>query len=110
MRVLGPTGAPGAGNPATGGLRPKLVASRRKSVQSCGRDAASEWPNACSRVVRQARTNDGAAYIPALHATFGTFSFGRGRLDMASGLTPSVTPVFEIVKWMEQRGWMGELA
>jgi hypothetical protein len=29
---------------------------------------------------------------------------------LVSGLTPSVIPVFEIVKWMEQCGWMGELA
>ena len=46
-------------------------------------------------------------YVPFLHQLFGTFSLTVVDWLVVIGLAASVTPVLELVKWLEQRGWFG---
>jgi Ca2+-transporting ATPase len=48
-------------------------------------------------------------YVPALHEPFGTFNFTWVDWALPAGLAFTVVPVLEAVKWMERRGWFGEL-
>jgi Ca2+-transporting ATPase len=48
-------------------------------------------------------------YVPILERTFGTFglTFVDWLIIIAAAFT--VSPVLELAKWMERRGWFGEL-
>jgi Ca2+-transporting ATPase len=46
-------------------------------------------------------------YVPVLHEPFGTFSLSLTDWCMAIGLAFTVSPVLELAKWMERRGWFG---
>ncbi|MGH2523811.1 MAG: cation-translocating P-type ATPase, partial [Anaerolineales bacterium] len=49
-------------------------------------------------------------YLPFLHAPFGTFSLSLEDWLIVVGLALTVTPVLELVKWMQRRGWLGKMA
>jgi Ca2+-transporting ATPase len=49
-------------------------------------------------------------YLPGLQAPFGTFSLPPVDLAIVVGLAFSVSPVLELAKWMERRGWFGRLS
>jgi Ca2+-transporting ATPase len=48
-------------------------------------------------------------YLPALHEPFNTFSLPLMDWLIILGLSLTVVPVLELVKWMERRGWFGTL-
>jgi Ca2+-transporting ATPase len=48
-------------------------------------------------------------YVPVLHEPFGTFSFTWADWGLTGGLAFTVVPILEAVKWMERRGFFGEL-
>jgi P-type Ca2+ transporter type 2C len=48
-------------------------------------------------------------YVPFLRAAFGTFALPLADWLIAGALAFSVSPVLELAKWMERRGWFGAL-
>jgi Ca2+-transporting ATPase len=48
-------------------------------------------------------------YLPALHEPFNTFSLPLVDWLIILGLSLTISPVLELVKWMERRGWFGTL-
>jgi Ca2+-transporting ATPase len=48
-------------------------------------------------------------YVPALHRPFGTFSLSPTDWAIVFGLSLTILPVLELVKWMERRGWLGAM-
>jgi Ca2+-transporting ATPase len=48
-------------------------------------------------------------YIPALHEPFNTFGLHLNDWAIILGLSMSVVPVLESVKWMERKGWLGKM-
>jgi Ca2+-transporting ATPase len=48
-------------------------------------------------------------YLPLLQTPFGTFSLPLIDWVIVVALAFSVSPVLEVAKWMERRGWFGEL-
>jgi Ca2+-transporting ATPase len=49
-------------------------------------------------------------YAPVLQGPFGTYSLSLGDWLIAGALAFTVVPVLETVKWIERRGWLGQLA
>ena len=48
-------------------------------------------------------------YVPFLHEPFGTFSLPLVDWAIVLGLAFTVSPVLELAKWMERRGWFGKM-
>jgi P-type Ca2+ transporter type 2C len=48
-------------------------------------------------------------YVPALHEPFNTFSLPLVDWLIILGLSLTISPVLELVKWMERKGWFGTL-
>jgi P-type Ca2+ transporter type 2C len=48
-------------------------------------------------------------YVPWLQTPLGTFGLSRNDWALVIALTFTVVPVIEAIKWMERRGWLGEL-
>ncbi|MCJ7612640.1 MAG: HAD-IC family P-type ATPase, partial [Candidatus Aminicenantes bacterium] len=48
-------------------------------------------------------------YLPFLHAPFGTFSLPLVDWLIIISLAFTVSPVLELAKWMERRGWFGKM-
>jgi len=48
-------------------------------------------------------------YLPFLRVPFGTFSLPLVDWIIIVGLALTVSPVLELAKWMERRGWFGKL-
>ncbi len=48
-------------------------------------------------------------YLPVLHEPFNTFSLTLQDWLIIIGLAFTVSPVLELVKWMERRNWFGEM-
>jgi len=48
-------------------------------------------------------------YVPVLERTFGTFGLTRVDWLIIVAAAFTVSPVLELAKWMERRGWFGEL-
>jgi len=48
-------------------------------------------------------------YLPFLHKPFGTFSLTLMDWCIVIGLTATVSPLLEIAKWFERRGWLGKI-
>lgn len=46
-------------------------------------------------------------YLPALHEPFSTFSLTVVDWAIIFGLSLTVSPILEFVKWMERKGWLG---
>jgi len=49
-------------------------------------------------------------YLPFLHEPFGTFSLPPIDWLIVIGGALTISPVLELMKWMERRGWFGELS
>ncbi len=49
-------------------------------------------------------------YLPFLHAPFGTFSLTLVDWVIVVLLSATVSPVLELAKWMERRGWFGKMS
>ena len=47
--------------------------------------------------------------VPWLHEPFGTFTLSRADWLLVIILAFSVTPVIEVVKWVERRGRLGDV-
>ncbi|WKZ39713.1 MAG: cation-translocating P-type ATPase [Anaerolineales bacterium] len=48
-------------------------------------------------------------YLPSLHEAFSTFSLTLEDWLIVLALALTISPVLELVKWMERRGWFGAL-
>ena len=48
-------------------------------------------------------------YVPFLQDAFGTFALSVAEWLVLFGVAASVVPVLETAKWMERRGWFGEM-
>jgi len=48
-------------------------------------------------------------YLPFLRVPFGTFRLPLVDWIIIVGLALTVSPVLELAKWMERRGWFGKL-
>jgi Ca2+-transporting ATPase len=48
-------------------------------------------------------------YLPLLQTPLGTFSLPMIDWVIVVALAFTVSPVLEVAKWMERRGWFGEL-
>jgi Ca2+-transporting ATPase len=48
-------------------------------------------------------------YVPALHEPFNTFSLPLMDWLIVLGLSLTISPVLELVKWMERKGWFGAM-
>ena len=48
-------------------------------------------------------------YVPALHEPFNTFSLPLVDWLIILGLSLTISPVLELVKWMERKGWFGAM-
>jgi Ca2+-transporting ATPase len=49
-------------------------------------------------------------YLPSLHEPFGTFSLTLVDWAIVIALAFTVSPVLELAKWMERRGWFGKMS
>jgi Ca2+-transporting ATPase len=49
-------------------------------------------------------------YVPALHEPFGTFGLQPMDWVVLVGASATIVPVLELAKWMERRGWLGEMS
>lgn len=48
-------------------------------------------------------------YLPFLHDAFGTFYLPLVDWAIVLGLALTISPVLELAKWMERRGWFGKM-
>jgi P-type Ca2+ transporter type 2C len=48
-------------------------------------------------------------YVPFLQEPFGTFNLTPADWAIVVGLALTISPVLEAAKWMERRGWFGEM-
>jgi P-type Ca2+ transporter type 2C len=48
-------------------------------------------------------------YVPFLHDAFGTYYLPLVDWLIVLGLAVTIMPVLELVKWMERKGWLGEM-
>ena len=48
-------------------------------------------------------------YVPFLHDAFGTFYLPLVDWAIVLGLALTISPVLEVAKWMERRGWFGKM-
>jgi len=48
-------------------------------------------------------------YVPFLHDAFGTFYLPLVDWAIVLGLALTISPVLELAKWMERRGWFGKM-
>jgi Ca2+-transporting ATPase len=49
-------------------------------------------------------------HVPFLHAPFGTFNLTLADWAIVMLLAFTVSPVLELAKWFERRGWFGKMA
>ena len=52
----------------------------------------------------------GVVYLPSIQEPLGTFSLPAADWLVVSGVALTIFPVLELAKWLERRGWFGELA
>jgi len=79
--------------------------SDRNSVLD--RPFANKWLNLA--IVWQLLQLGLIVYLPFLHRPFGTFSLPWLDWVIVIGLAFSVSPLLELAKWMERKGWFGKL-
>ena len=48
-------------------------------------------------------------YVPFLHDAFGTYYLPLVDWVIVLGLALTISPVLELAKWMERRGWFGKM-
>ena len=46
---------------------------------------------------------------PFLQEPFGTFPLSATDVAIIGGLSLTISPVLELAKWMERRGWFGRM-
>ncbi len=49
-------------------------------------------------------------YVPFLNKTFGTYPLTAQDWLIVCGLALTISPVLELAKWAERRGWLGEMS
>jgi Ca2+-transporting ATPase len=47
--------------------------------------------------------------MPFLQTTFGTYGLPLIDWVIVAGLAMTVSPILELAKWMERKGWLGEI-
>jgi len=47
--------------------------------------------------------------VPLLQKTFGTYGLQLIDWVIIAGLALTVSPILELAKWMERKGWFGEM-
>ena len=48
-------------------------------------------------------------YVPFLERIFGTYPISQGDWLVIAGAALTISPVIELAKWAERRGWFGKL-
>jgi Ca2+-transporting ATPase len=48
-------------------------------------------------------------YVPWFHGPFKTYSLSGTDWIIVVGVAMTIVPVLEVAKWMQRRGWFGEL-
>ena len=71
------------------------------------RPFANRWLNVA--VLWEIGLLAGVIYLAFLQQAFGTFSMSGADWLKVALLALSITPVLELAKWLERRGWFGEL-
>ena len=71
------------------------------------RPFANKWLNAA--IAWELLLLAGIIYTPFLQGPFGTYSLTTNDWLIAGVLAFTVVPVLETVKWIERRGWLGQL-
>ncbi|MGH9902292.1 MAG: cation-translocating P-type ATPase, partial [Pyrinomonadaceae bacterium] len=71
------------------------------------RPFANKWLNLA--IVRELVMLALILYVPLLERTFGTFGLSARDWLIIVAAAFTVSPVLELAKWMERRGWFGEL-
>ena len=71
------------------------------------RPFANKWLNAA--IVWELILLTLIVYVPFLHAPFGTYSLPWFDWAIVITLAATVAPVLEAAKWLERRGWFGEV-
>ena len=79
--------------------------SDRHSVLN--RPFANKWLNIA--IVWQLLQLGLIVYLPFLHKPFGTYSLPWIDWAIVVGLAFSVSPLLELAKWMERKGWFGKM-
>jgi Ca2+-transporting ATPase len=79
--------------------------SDRRSVLE--RPFANRWLNVA--VLWEVLLLIAIMYVPFLQDAFGTFAMSAAEWLILFGVAASVVPVLEAAKWMERRGWFGDM-
>jgi P-type Ca2+ transporter type 2C len=72
------------------------------------RPFANKWLNRA--IVWETLILLAVVYVPSLQGPFTTFRLSIQDWAIVAGVALTVTPVLEAMKWMERRGWLGEMA
>jgi Ca2+-transporting ATPase len=80
---------------------------RSDRLSVLNRPFANKWLNIA--ILWELLLLSAIVYVPFLHAPFGTFSLPLVDWAIIVGLAFSVSPVLEVAKWMERRGWFGKM-
>jgi Ca2+-transporting ATPase len=49
-------------------------------------------------------------YLPFLHTAFRTYALPLNEWLIVGGLAATIVPVLELAKWMERKGWLGQVS
>jgi Ca2+-transporting ATPase len=80
---------------------------RSDRLSVLNRPCANKWLNIA--ILWELLLLSAIVYAPFLHAPFGTFSLPPADWAIIIGLAFTVSPVLELAKWMERRGWFGKM-
>jgi Ca2+-transporting ATPase len=80
--------------------------SDRLSVRH--RPFANIWLNIS--ILRELLLLAAVVHVPFLHAPLGTFNLTLADWAIVMLLAFTVSPVLELAKWFERRGWFGKMA
>ncbi len=80
---------------------------RSDRLSVLNRPFANKWLNRA--IVWELALLAAIIYVPILHEPFGTFSLTLVDWLIVTGLALTVTPVLEVVKWAERKGFAGEI-
>lgn len=72
------------------------------------RPFANKWLNLA--ILSQLLMLAVVVYLPVLNEPFGTYSLSLADWLVVVSLAFTVSPVLEVVKWMERRGWLGNIS
>jgi Ca2+-transporting ATPase len=72
------------------------------------RPFANKWLNLA--IVWELMLLVAIVYLPFLHESFGTFSLPLVDWLIVIGGALTISPLLELMKWMERRGWLGALS